>query len=600
MYVSNLKLWNFRKYGSDSEVNLDQPNLNLDLNKDLNVLVGENDSGKTAIIDALKIIFKTHSFEWIRIEDDDFYKERNHLRIEVTLNDLSTLEAKNFLEWLGWVGEGEEAVPYLRLILDVKRNPNTKEIKYYEVRAGVDEEGTTLSGEAREFLKVTYLRPLRDAGSELIPKQNSRLSQILQGHHAFKNQGEKHDLVKLFKTFNKDVQNYFLGVDAEGNTISDQEGEKLKKEVDRYIQEFYTSDSESEFGVVQGTLKHILEKLELSLKEVKNPGLGTLNKLFISSELLHLKKDNWNGIKLGLIEEIEAHLHPQSQLQVMEALQAQSGIQLILTTHSPNLASKIKIENLILCHKNLTFPLRPSDTKLDEKQYVFLEKFLDTTKSDLFFAKGLILVEGWSEEILIPSIAKKIGIDLVKSGVSVINVGNLGFSNYLNIFLRQTEPFNTLPIAVITDSDIRPYSKEESVDGAEFMDKFTPLDPAIYKTDTDARISSIKEKDEQSVKYFVSDNWTLEYCLANSNSFGEVFKIITKSIHTGTNWDDFNFSLSEKLLRGTLSKTEIAYKIATLLDSQYKNTTACIEILEPAEGDQAKYITDAIKYASGV
>ncbi|HMO78143.1 MAG TPA: AAA family ATPase [Candidatus Paceibacterota bacterium] len=599
MHVSNLKLWNFRKYGSDGEFDLKTPDLSLDLNKNLNVLVGENDSGKTAIIDALKIIFKTHSFEWIRIENDDFFKDKDHLRIEAILSDLSSLEAKNFLEWLGWVGEGEEAVPYLRLILDVKRNPTTKEIKYNEVKAGVDEEGTALSGEAREFLKVTYLRPLRDAGSELVPKQNSRLSQILQGHQAFKNRGESHDLVKLFRKFNKDVQNYFLGIDADGTAITDLEGDRLKKEIDSYIQEFYTPDSESEFGVVQGTLKNILEKLELSLKEVKNPGLGTLNKLFISSELLHLKKDNWNGMKLGLIEEVEAHLHPQSQLQVMEALQAQNGIQLVLTTHSPNLASKIKIENLILCYKNKTFPLKSSETKLDIKQYKFLEKFLDVTKADLFFAKGLILVEGWSEEILIPSIAKKIGIDLTKKGVSVINIGNIGFQNYINIFLRQNEPYLDLPIAIVTDSDVRPYRKEETTEGLEFIDRYVPVDDATFRSETAAKVFTLSENDEQSVRHFVSENWTLEYSLANSVSFSELFKIVVKSVHTGTDWSNFNVKLAEKLLRKTLNKTEIAYKLASVLDSQHKNTTP-ISITEPGEADYAKYLTDAIKYASRV
>jgi putative ATP-dependent endonuclease of OLD family len=599
MYVSNIKLWNFRKYGSDGELDLKTPNLNLDLNKNLNVLIGENDSGKTAIIDALKIIFKTHSFEWIRIENDDFFKERNHLRIEVILSDLSALEAKNFLEWLGWIGEGEEAVPFLRLILDVKRNPATKEIKYNEVKAGVDEEGTSLSGEAREFLKVTYLRPLRDAGSELIPKQNSRLSQILQGHQAFKNRGESHDLVNLFKKFNKDVQNYFLGVDADGNAITDLEGDKLKKEIDRYIQEFYTSDSESEFGVVQGTLKNILEKLELSLKEVKNPGLGTLNKLFISSELLHLNKENWNGMKLGLIEEVEAHLHPQSQLQVMEALQAQSDIQLVLTTHSPNLASKIKLENLILCYKNQTFPLRSSETKLDKNNYKYLEKFLDVTKADLFFAKGLILVEGWSEEILIPSIAKKMGIDLTKAGVSVVNIGNLGFSHYMNIFLREKEPHIDMPVAIVTDSDIRPYNKEETGNGLDFMDKFSPADNVAYESQTALKIAALTAQNEQSVRYFVSNSWTLEYSLANSESFGELFKQVTKAIHTRTDWSNFNAKLAEKLLRKTLDKTEIAYNIASILDAKHTNTTP-IPISEPIATDRAKYLIDAIKYAARV
>lgn len=57
MYLSNIKLWNFRKYGSDT-FDIDNPNLDLNFTEGLNVLIGENDSGKTAIIDAIKIVLK--------------------------------------------------------------------------------------------------------------------------------------------------------------------------------------------------------------------------------------------------------------------------------------------------------------------------------------------------------------------------------------------------------------------------------------------------------------------------------------------------------------------------------------------------------------
>ena len=67
-------------------------------------------------------------------------------------------------------------------------------------------------------------------------------------------------------------------------------GKELKDEIDRFVKAFYNETKESNFGVVGSTLKNILEKLELSLKEEINPGLGTLNRLFMASELLHLQK----------------------------------------------------------------------------------------------------------------------------------------------------------------------------------------------------------------------------------------------------------------------------------------------------------------------
>lgn len=82
-----------------------------------------------------------------------------------------------------------------------------------------------------------------------------------------------------------------------------------------------------------------------------NPGLGELNLLFIAAELLLLKDDTDGGLKLALIEELEAHLHPQAQLRLISYLQNEyneNDVQIIISTHSPILASKINLKNLIL------------------------------------------------------------------------------------------------------------------------------------------------------------------------------------------------------------------------------------------------------------
>ena len=184
MYLSNLKLWNFRKFGSISDFDIKKPDLDLNFKKGLNVLIGENDTGKSAIIDAIKLVLRTHSYEWLRVTDEDFFQDLKRFRIEIQFQDLADEEAKNFTEWLGWTGKGEKAKPFLRLIYDVTRKDN--KIFPSDVHAGVDNEGYQLNAEAREYLKVTYLKPLRDAKAEFVPKKNSRLSQILQGHDEFK------------------------------------------------------------------------------------------------------------------------------------------------------------------------------------------------------------------------------------------------------------------------------------------------------------------------------------------------------------------------------------------------------------------------------
>ena len=601
MYLKNLKLWNFRKYGNTNPFDLNQPHLDLNFTKGVNVLVGKNDSGKSAIIDAIKIVLKTHSYDWYKIDQDDFFYDSERLRVEIILDELDPEEAKHFTEWLGWVKDSSgNAKCYLRLILDVRRNLANKRIFPSDVKAGIDPIGFQLNAEAREYLKTTYLRPLRDAKSELVPRKNSRLTQILQAHDAFKDKDLDHLLVGLFKDFNDSVEQYFLGKNNEGNDLSNDElkGKELKSDIDKYIKSFYDVSKESAFGVKGNNLKTILEKLELSIKDEVNPGLGTLNRLFMASELLHLQKKNWSGLRLGLIEELEAHLHPQAQMQIIEALQKHKEIQLILTTHSPNLGSKIKLENLILCSDDSAFPLGPEYTKLESDEYSFLERFLDTTKANLFFANGVIMVEGWSEEILIPAIAQRlyeqgtISKNLTQAGVSIVNVGNTAFQQYSRIYLRadDSEQIN-IPVSVITDVDVRAYKLHIDKDKDGVITK-----TYIKEDEVEVQIKSEKKKTEiemkyndQNVKTFVAENWTLEYALLKSTSLSKLFSDAFKKVHPQINLDIVEEELGKKLI-GKLYKTQIAYEIAANIE-----LNSVLPIIE--DDASIKYIIDAIKHA---
>ena len=204
-------------------------------------------------------------------------------------------------------------------------------------------------------------------------------------------------------------------------------------------------------------LSKILSRLSLALDDNKI-GLGTLNQLYMSMELLLLEvKEENNEFGLALIEEIEAHIHPQAQLRVINHLENTSKSQIILTTHSITLASIVKLENLIICKDNKAYSLSDKYTNLLKGDYEFLERFLDSTKANLFFAKGVIFVEGDAENILIPTIAEIIGMPLYKYGVSIVNVGNVAFLRYSNIFVRKNrEGTIGIPTSIITDLDVRP------------------------------------------------------------------------------------------------------------------------------------------------
>lgn len=70
MIVSELDMYNFRRFKSENG----KPGLHVTFHKGLNALIGENDSGKTAVIDAIKLVLLIQSNEYIRPVEEDFYK----------------------------------------------------------------------------------------------------------------------------------------------------------------------------------------------------------------------------------------------------------------------------------------------------------------------------------------------------------------------------------------------------------------------------------------------------------------------------------------------------------------------------------------------
>jgi putative ATP-dependent endonuclease of OLD family len=448
MFLSELKIWNFRKYSSGEG---DAPGLHLKLNRGLNLLVGENDSGKTTIIDAVKFVLQTQSYDYQRLEEEDFFLQpgieptgtnrTKSLKIECMFRgfDAENNEAANFLEWLGIEKNKDGHDQYF---LKVTLNAERKDRKIsYDIKAGPDDEGTQLDGVARDFLRTTYLKPLRDAESELTPGRRSRLAQILKSHESFSSVLEPdHTITKIAERANKQIEGYFRGKDENNSDIQDQSGKNLLSDINEYLREFFTEkeiNKIAKFTISGQSLSGILEKLILNLTE-ENSGLGSYNRLYIATELLLLKRSRYHGLKLSLIEEVEAHLHPQAQLRLIEYLQNEIAdkfaVQLIMTTHSPNLASKVKLDNLIICKDDQAFPMGSDFTELEKGDYLFLERFLDVTRANLFFAQGIILVEGDAENILIPVIADLLDKPLTKHGVSVVNVQSTAFLRYSKIF----------------------------------------------------------------------------------------------------------------------------------------------------------------------
>lgn len=600
MYLSNLKLWNFRKFGTLGDIDLHHPNLNLAFTKGLNVLIGENDSGKSAILEAIKMVLKTHAYERLMWLKEDFYEGTDELRVELLIDGLTNSEAARFTEWLGWT-DGNPPRPILRLICTV-RLIDDKPIPH-EIRAGMDEAGTAIDSQAREYLKVTFLKPLRDAENELTAKRYSRLSQILEGHDLFKKGANGKELFEDYvATANRQIKEWFEDDTAEDGQLSNKE--QIKGVIDGFLGSFIQKDTASSFSISGSHIRDILEKLSLNLDGTIRPGLGTMNRLHMAAELLHLQKPGWNGIKLCLVEEEEAHLHPQAQMKVLETIQKQKGTQFIITTHSPNLASKVELSEddlnqVVICKDGKVFPMGPSYTLLGKDDYEFLNHFLDVTKANLFFAKGIILVEGWAEEIILPAIAKGMGKDLTAHEVSIINVGSTAYMRYAKIFMRRNLESMGCKVAIVTDLDVRPSDNEGQFDAVQEEEKRKSITEKVDTTNY------------PDVSWHIADHWTLEWCLNESGMFGDLFKEAVSKVHTRTDAfkkengqfksEDFKAALIDKLrkykINGEgkhvaathLDKVEVAYQFAKLVKG------AVIDY-DHFDGDSAKYLVDAINH----
>lgn len=588
MYIENLKLWNFHKYGSSADVTEETaPHLEVPFNKGINVLIGENDSGKSTILDAIKLVLKTHAYEWIKVGNDDFHKGTNKLRIEIVFRGLEIKEARHFTEWIGWDKEedGQTDKPLLRIIYQVERN--SKRIFPAEVCAGMDFTGMPINAVAREYLKTTYLKALRDADTELTAKRNSRVAQIFQNHDLLKRKGdEQHYFERVIGLSNKAVNQWFESSDNKP---------QIKDIINEFVRAFISDDIDAVFNLSEPEILSILEKIAIGIAGNSNPGLGTLNRLYMAVELLHLRKANWDGARVCLIEELEAHLHPQAQLKIIEKLQTEKDVQFIMTTHSPNLASKVPLESLIICKNNNAFPMGIKYTKLDKDNYKYLERFLDVTKSNLFFAKGVIIVEGWSEQILIPTLAKKLGYDLTKKEVSIINVGSTAYLHFANVFLRADKDAKMgIPIAIITDLDNRP--NENGV--------FAETEKQRTRTGNLEKLKS--EFQDSDAILEIAKEWTLEWCLYKSK-LSEAFKQSVQEVHSNTK--EFKYEQDNKTFKSSfegkfisklrkeegtsnLDKVSIAFIFAEKLE-----TDATITLDESDE--YLEYLIRAIKYVCG-
>ena len=479
MYLSKICIKNFRAFDY----------IELEFNSGVNIIIGENNSGKSAIIDALRICLG-----YGKSEKDFYIKESD---IHINQNNPNEKNKKIQLDMIFEVGNNSTVRECFYDFFSLKDGKVTIQLhlkfefidkgkrKYFKRTVwGGDNEGQSIPYDALQEIFHIYLSPLRDAVSGLKPySYENKTSQLFNQLTKFNRGEKKHTLTeKVKKELAKDLYSIFENDEKDWKYILLEGQEKVNKHLEGTgITQKYPSIDMSYVGrefsdIVRGIeLKRPIynaEKLNGSEQQyfkLHQNGLGENNLIYTSvilGDLINRCEDSelelYNAL---LVEEPEAHLHPHYQNTFFSYLNElkNRGLQIFITSHSPTITAKSDLKNIIVLQKqnNKISPFafsKLSDVDFNEKNHRHLKKFLDTTKCQMFFANGAILVEGITEALLIPELAKRFlkpkTIDLEKEGIELVNVSGVAFEHFGKLFNNKDAAKRLLSkCSIITDSD---------------------------------------------------------------------------------------------------------------------------------------------------
>ncbi len=222
-------------------------------------------------------------------------------------------------------------------------------------------------------------------------------------------------------------------------------------------------------GIAPTRVEALLRSLRLLIdngaRGISDASLGTANLIFLalkSLELDRLVTDGERDHTFFVVEEPEAHLHPHVQRLVYRHFlenaedndQNTPPLTTILTTHSPHIASVTPIRSVVLlrydAEEKATVAVSTAIAPLTDRDEADLQRYIDVSRGEIFFARGVILVEGDAEQFLVPAFAEALGIPLDMLGVTVCSVGGTNFKPYVKLLGPQGL---NIPHVILTDRD---------------------------------------------------------------------------------------------------------------------------------------------------
>lgn len=457
LYISYVEIENYRNFGA----------FKLHLHP-VSVIVGTNKSGKTNLLRALRLALDptvqrklTASDFWCPTDVQKPFDGREIVvSVELRASDGNSLP---LLDDALIPGEPKTVrftyrfKPKTRSDQPSVYHPSDYEFIWYMGPEGPDKNRKEREVKPSLLQRISFeiLHALRDTEDLLAVWSRSPLSFLLED-------------LNLDRAF---LENVAVKIQTEAHgLIKRDELKQLADQIEKHSSQMVGDvfGIGSTFDILSGNADELLRSVRLFVdgpgprqKPVSYASLGTLNILYFALLLEQMERqtrkvDPKQEIILAL-EEPEAHVHPHVQRSIFRYF-LKNAEALIVTTHSPHIASVAELKTIAVLrdtHPNGTrsyslHTLIDSD-ELTEEDLHDLERYLDVTRAEIIFARGVILVEGISELYVVPQYARLMGHDLDHLGISVISVHGTDFMPFVKMLRPQG--FN-IPFVVITDGDM--------------------------------------------------------------------------------------------------------------------------------------------------